>query len=166
MCDDRDETLLLMRVLLFLPVVLSGEEDEVAWLEIVGAFHSDRQGVELESLVPSTQHEPKVLAKVVDALAHESTAVLCEQNHRTAGAKKRVESELDDANWGGVGGREEKGGGFSSPGRTGRLLVVFLPPRILRKRTPCRRPERETVFRKAPQDTVLPVPRTSYEGGT
>ena len=99
MYDDRDETLLSLRVLLFLPVVLSGEEDEVAWLEFVNASHSDRQGVELEGLVPSTQHEPKVLAKVVDALAHESTAVLCEQNHRTAGAKKRVESELDDANW-------------------------------------------------------------------
>ena len=109
MCDDRDEILLSMRVLLFLPVVLSGEEDEVAWLEIVDASHSDRQGVELESLVPSTQHEPKVLAKVVDALAHESTAVLCEQNHRTAGAKKRVESELDDANWGGWGERGEGG---------------------------------------------------------
>ena len=109
MCDDRDETLLLMRVLLFLPVVLSGEEDEVAWLEIVDASHSDRQGVELEGLVPSTKHEPKVLAKVVDALAHESTAVLCEQNHRTAGAKKRVESELDDANWGGWGERGEGG---------------------------------------------------------
>lgn len=166
MYDDRDETLLSLRVLLFLPVVLSGEEDEVAWLEFVNASHSDRQGVELEGLVPSTQHEPKVLAKVVDALAHESTAVLCEQNHRTAGAKKRVESELDDANWGVGGEREEMAGGFSSPGRTGRLLVVFLPPRILRTRTPCRRPERETVFRKAPQDTVLPVPRTSYEGGT
>ena len=56
MCDDRDETLLSMRVLLFLPVVLSGEEDEVAWLEFVNASHSDRQGVELEGLVPSTQH--------------------------------------------------------------------------------------------------------------
>ena len=111
MCDDRDETLLSTRVLLFLPVVLSGEEDEVAWLEFVNASHSDRQGVELEGLVPSTQHEPKVLAKVVDALAHESTAVLCEQNHRTAGAKKRVESELDDANWGGWGGRERGDGG-------------------------------------------------------
>jgi hypothetical protein len=53
----------------------AGDEDEVAGFELLHRLHLDRKRVKLVGLIPTAEHEPKMLLQVDNALSDQRRAV-------------------------------------------------------------------------------------------